>query len=276
MTNLSTVELNASNTKIPTGLGQQYDTNQLEVILREAGWPADEIQNALGVIGAESGGTNDPPNYAGATGIFQVLQSHWNGIAWTPPKGQPKNEAEYTTLLETLPQFNAEQALQLFDASGWAPWETDSYIQGNPQLLSNPNAQGSTPANLTGANTTSGSSSGAGTGFLYGLQGLLNPSLTPKIGLNPIADVEQVADTPAKAAIMIFTRGTFVVLGLTLMVGGLAVLILGGNQGAVPTPIRAIRQIQQIRQAPQRLSIEQQRVANSTAAEQRRQAAINA
>jgi hypothetical protein len=249
---------------IPQGEGQQYNTNELEVILIDAGWSPSEINDALGVIGAESSGSNDPPNYAGATGIFQVLQSHWNGLAWTAPKGTPHNEAEYTTLLETNPEFNAQQALQLFNAEGWQPWETDSYIANNPQLLKNPAAQGSTAATLTSTGVGSVVGPG-GTGFLKGLQNLLNPSLSPSIGLNPISDIENVVDTPAKAAMMIFFRGAFVVLGLSVMVGGLAILVLGSND-AVPTPIRAIRQVQQIREAPARLQLEQQRTANTTAA----------
>jgi hypothetical protein len=139
-----------------------YTTPQLEQILEEAGWPEQDIPNAIGVIGAESGGNNDPPNYAGATGIFQVLQDHWQGLNWnvlTP--GAPKDEATYTTQLETNPIFNAQQALQLFDAEGWEPWETDSFVQGNPQILDNPTASANGTVTVPGI--VSGQNVGGGT-----------------------------------------------------------------------------------------------------------------
>lgn len=127
----------SSAATIPEGLGVTYNDSELEEILTEAGWPSADFADAIGVIDAESGGTNDPPNYAGATGIFQDLQSHWNGVNWSAPAGKPKTEAEFTNLLETDPVFNAQIALQLFHGSGWEPWETDSFVSSNPELLAN-------------------------------------------------------------------------------------------------------------------------------------------
>lgn len=119
-----------------------YNESQIDQILADAGWPSSEYGNAYGVIQAESGGEANPTEspasaLAGAEGLFQVLVDHWNSLTWTAPTGYPHNEATYAQLLLN-PEFNAEQALQLYDQSGWAPWETDSYIQSNPELLGQP------------------------------------------------------------------------------------------------------------------------------------------
>ena len=103
----------------------EYTPDQLAQMDIAAGWPLPDVAQAVAVQLAESGGNPKAYNASsGATGLFQDLSSH------NPAYGRSPSDtnAQYQQKLYD-PTTNIKEALQLFNAGGWAPWQTDSAIR---------------------------------------------------------------------------------------------------------------------------------------------------
>lgn len=139
--------------------GQHYDYAQLEKLWTDAGGPASAApQMAYIAEYDESGGYAGAWNSSGATGLWQIEY----------PSSYSGNRQDLFT-----PLVNAEAAVQLYDSSGFAPWQGDKY-----ENLDIPAAQ-SVPGEDTavpGGSTTYGSpatetsaTSGSTLGSLLGI-----------------------------------------------------------------------------------------------------------
>lgn len=98
---------------------------RLREILRAAGWPDGEVENALTITYHESRwnpraiNKNDPSG--GSYGLFQIN-------AWWIYFGEAEIGERLDTDQATRPLYNARYALRIWRKCGWRPWSTARHI----------------------------------------------------------------------------------------------------------------------------------------------------
>lgn len=84
----------------------------VQAMLRQAGWPDDEIGPAMRVSGCESGWRPKAVGQVGELGLFQVH-----------PVNEWRFEARFGAHADPFdPVQNATVALDIYRAEGWGPW----------------------------------------------------------------------------------------------------------------------------------------------------------
>ncbi len=98
---------------------------RLRAILRAAGWPQDEMENALTIAYHESRwnpravNMDDPSG--GSYGLFQI-----NG--WWKYFGEQEVGEQLDLDLAQRPLYNARYALRIWRKCGWNAWSTARYV----------------------------------------------------------------------------------------------------------------------------------------------------
>ncbi len=98
---------------------------RLREILRAAGWPQDELDNALTIAYHESRWNprainKDDPS-GGSYGLFQIN-------AWWSYFGEAEIGEPLDPVLAMRPLYNARYALRIWRKSGWDVWTTARHI----------------------------------------------------------------------------------------------------------------------------------------------------
>ncbi len=98
---------------------------RLREVLRAAGWPDNELENALTISYHESrwnprAVNKDDPS-GGSYGLFQIN-------AWWQYFGDAEIGERLDPVLAMRPLYNARYALRIWRKSGWKPWSTARYI----------------------------------------------------------------------------------------------------------------------------------------------------
>lgn len=99
------------------GGGAPLDAATLSTTLSSAGWPADQMQNALNVINLESGGNPAAAGAEGEVGLFQIHPINWSHLSQVMGMTIDAN-----TLRD--PVINARAALIILREQGWGAWTT--------------------------------------------------------------------------------------------------------------------------------------------------------
>lgn len=292
------------NPVYPVSPNTVYNRQQLATILQQAGWPSDQIDNAIGVIEAESGGHPmevgwdyggktvadtsgaSPTTKSGQaipwssydTGLFQINSSN--------NPSNPTGGAYDTNWISSLqnPVANANEAFQLWSASGWAPWANDTYVQSH-QLADTASGGSGVAGPTTGQGAGSSSATSGGStstiqaaGFLKWLQNLLNPQFQGA-NANPLdlfGAANALSDS-AKVVQLVISRGAFVAIGGILVMGGIATLLItAATSSPVENAALNVGRAQRLVLAPQRLANEKARIANVQQRNELAQAKINA
>lgn len=88
--------------------GGKLSRAQIAGLMRNAGFPSDQIATGVAVALAESGGDPNISNSIGATGLWQILLSAHPSVSGAEARN-PRSATEY--------------AYKLWRQSGWQPWE---------------------------------------------------------------------------------------------------------------------------------------------------------
>ena len=99
---------------------------RLREILRAAGWPPEELENALTIAYHESrwnprAENSDDPS-GGSYGLFQIN-------AWWKYFGEQEIGEELDVVLAKRPLYNAQYAFRIWQKRGWEPWSTSRLIR---------------------------------------------------------------------------------------------------------------------------------------------------
>lgn len=93
--------------------GTKYSLPQIQQILRQAGWPENQIAKAAALVIYESNGYNKAYNGCGedSYGWFQIYRRWW-----------PEFEPNYTNGVIFDPLYNSKAGLMAFRRQGWQAW----------------------------------------------------------------------------------------------------------------------------------------------------------
>lgn len=95
-------------------------------ILRAAGWPEKQLDNAMTIAFHESRwnprAINDDDPSSGSYGLFQI--NGWWTYFGDAEIGEPLDQT-----LALRPLYNAQYALRIWKKRGWKPWSTARYIR---------------------------------------------------------------------------------------------------------------------------------------------------
>ena len=98
---------------------------RLREVLRAAGWPPHELDNAVTIAYYESRwnprAINRQDPSGGSYGLFQI-----NG--WWQYFGEDEIGERLDTRLAMRPLYNARYALRIWRKCGWKPWSTARFI----------------------------------------------------------------------------------------------------------------------------------------------------
>ncbi len=98
---------------------------RLREILRAAGWPEEELDNALVIAYHESRwnprAVNEDDPSGGSYGLFQIN-------AWWKYFGEEEIGEQLDLDLAMRPLYNARYALYIWDKCGWDAWSTARYV----------------------------------------------------------------------------------------------------------------------------------------------------
>ena len=99
---------------------------RLREILRAAGWPAEELDNALTISYHESRwnprAVNEDDPSGGSYGLFQI-----NG--WWQYYGDQEIGQRLDPVRACKPLYNAQYALKIWRKSGWRVWSTAHLLE---------------------------------------------------------------------------------------------------------------------------------------------------
>lgn len=97
---------------VHSGGAEALGRRGVEAMLRQAGWPKEEMPQALAVSGCESGWRPRIVGAAGELGLFQIHPVHrWRFDARFGPAADPFDAGQ-----------NAAVALDIYREEGWTPW----------------------------------------------------------------------------------------------------------------------------------------------------------